>query len=52
MSFDNIPNEMQRRPQWVCWGKGKAPINPNLRIIGSPTNPKTWGSFDEAVLKR
>ena len=49
MSFENIPNEMQRRPQWVCWGENKAPVNPNLRIIGSPTNPKTWGSFDEAV---
>ena len=49
MSFDDIPKELQRKPQWVCWGKDKVPMNPNARTVGSPTNPKTWGSFDEAV---
>lgn len=49
MSFDDIPKEMQRRPQWVCWGKGKVPMNPNARTVASSTSPKTWGSFDEAI---
>ncbi len=49
MSFDDIPIELQRKPQWVCWGKDKVPMNPNARTVGSPTSPKTWGSFDEAV---
>ncbi len=49
MSFDNIPIEMQRKPQWVCWAKDKVPMNPNSRTVGSPTSPKSWGSFDEAV---
>ena len=49
MSFDDIPKEMQRCPQWVCWNKDKVPMNPNGRKVASSTNPKTWGSFDEAV---
>jgi hypothetical protein len=58
--LDNIPEEMQRLPHWICWqlkdvpdGRGgtkqtKVPF----RIDGKPastTNPEDWVTFDAAV---
>lgn len=55
-SFDNLPSEMKYYKQWVVWrfeeseGKkpSKIPYCPNWNTHASVTNPKTWGSFDDA----
>jgi putative DNA primase/helicase len=58
--FDNIPEEMRRLPQWICWqlkdvtdGKGgKKQTKVPFRTDGKPastTNPKDWVPFDAAV---
>lgn len=55
---ENIPEELKRRPQWVCWkleqrdGKPtKTPYVPrlDLGIRASSTDLMTWGTFDEAL---
>jgi hypothetical protein len=52
----NVPEELRRIPQWVCWrwsikeGSGektKLPVNPNGTGLASTTNPATWSSFDK-----
>ena len=57
-SWDQIPQELKERPQWVTWGPGidkqgkivqKMPFTPNTGTQASSTNPKTWGTFAEAV---
>jgi primase-polymerase (primpol)-like protein len=58
--FDNIPGNMRRLPQWICWrlkdvtdGKGgKKQTKVPFRTDGKPastTNPKDWVTFDAAV---
>ena len=59
MTPQNIPAELRRRPQWVCWryegrdGKHtKAPINPksNGKLSHAKTNdPATWTDFEAAL---
>lgn len=52
-NFENIPNELKQRPQWVLWRaierKGKITKTP-FSIKGafaSVTNPNTWASFQD-----
>lgn len=55
--FNNIPDELKRLNQWVCWrledmqeGKAtKVPYCPHNGALASVTNPATWGSFESAV---
>ena len=49
--FKNIPKEMIKYDQWVCWTKEKRPINPKNSWItyASVTNSDTWGTFEQAV---
>ena len=49
--FNNIPSELRKLKQWVCWNSFKMPINPKLEWISpaSVTNPDTWGSFEQAL---
>jgi primase-polymerase (primpol)-like protein len=58
--FDNIPEDMQRIPHWICWhlkdvadGKGgKRQTKVPFRMDGRPastTDPKDWVTFDAAV---
>jgi len=42
---------MRGRRQWVVVGKDKVPINPNTGDAADPTNPDTWGTFEEATSK-
>lgn len=59
MSYDNIPEELRIRKQWVSalnYGKAgltpsqqKIPFNPVTRQPASVTDPSTWGTFEEAV---
>lgn len=58
MSFEEwqqIPVELRDTPQWVCWrleernGKNtKIPINPRNCEMASSTNPRNWGTFQQA----
>ena len=56
-NFDNIPNELKERNQWVVWkvvidDKGKAtkpPFSIHTSNVTDKTNPDSWCSFDEAV---
>ena len=57
-SWNNIPQELKDKPQWVCYmmpmdpekGKpDKIPINPRTLWGASSTNPDTWGTFQDAV---
>lgn len=55
--FDNIPEELRRRPQWVVW-KGVPKKNGKLDKVpyiaggvgkASTTDLMTWRAFEEAV---
>lgn len=56
MNFDNIPQEMKDRAQWVAWSlvdragrKTKLPINPLTGQLAKTDDQKTWGTFAQAV---
>lgn len=48
-SFDNIPSELKRLKQWVCWMGDKLPKNPMTGNNAMSNNPSTWGTFEQAV---
>lgn len=45
---EHIPKELQELPQWVAAGENKIPINPRNGRNADPTDPSTWGTFEEA----
>lgn len=46
----NIPQELKALPQWVCWvGADKIPKNPATGQNARSNDPKTWGTFVQAV---
>ncbi|MGN6739598.1 AAA family ATPase [Dyella sp.] len=47
-SYDNIPAELRALPQWVAANSKKEPINPHTGRLASPTDPGTWGTFEQA----
>lgn len=59
--YDNIPAELKRLPNWICWRGfpqprpddpdhiGKIPINPKTGGNAQSNNPDTWTDFDTAV---
>jgi len=54
--LENIPEELRRRPQWVCWKLEKRDGKPTKMpyIAGgvgkaSSTDSLTWRTFEEAV---
>ena len=47
--YENIPNELKRVPNWVCWTNDKLPKNPHTGGNAQSNNKSTWGTFDEAV---
>ncbi len=57
--FDAFPPELKEYKQYVCWKyeentsdpdkPKKPPIDPNTGHKASPTNPASWGSFEDAV---
>ena len=56
MDLKFFPAELKALPQWCAAGAGdpaakgyKAPINPHTSGWASVTDPKTWGTFEEAV---
>ena len=49
MNFDKIPQDMKASRQWICHSK-KIPKSPLYNGNASPTDPQTWGSFEQAVV--
>lgn len=50
MNLQNIPNELQSLNQWVCsTPNGKAPMQCDVFLGASSTNPVTWSSFQSAI---
>lgn len=50
MRYDNIPYELRKLNQWVCaYGHSKVPMQANVHLPASSTNPETWASFEDAV---
>jgi putative DNA primase/helicase len=56
--YDNIPEPLARKPNWVVWGvpgePQKAPFQPDslIKLKTVPAisgNPETWGRFETAV---
>lgn len=48
-NYDSIPSELKKLKQWVCWSGDKLPKNPHTGNNAMSNNPKTWGSFEQAV---
>lgn len=46
--YKNIPEELKKLNQWVCWCEDKVPRNPFTGKKAQSNNPKTWGSFEIA----
>lgn len=50
MNYDNIPEELKRLKQWVCYNTDKLPKNPLTGKNAMSNNPDTWGTFAQAEL--
>lgn len=49
-NIENIPDELKHVNNWVCWvGEDKIPKNPMTGKNAQSNNPKTWGSFPQAI---
>ena len=56
MDMRFFPAELRALPQWMVAGSGdasskeyKRPIDPKTGRWGSPTDPATWGTFEQAM---
>lgn len=56
MDMRFFPAELRALPQWMVAGSGdasskeyKRPIDPKTGKWGSPTDPRTWGTFEQAM---
>ena len=50
INYDNIPYELRQLKQWVCaYEHSKVPMQANVHLPASSTNPGTWSSFEDAV---
>jgi putative DNA primase/helicase len=56
MAFSDIPAELRKRPQWICWkeetrnGKPtKIPKRPDGNGNAKANDMATWGTFEQAV---
>src|SRR5260221_74853 len=50
--FTYLPKELHHYPQWVNWKQSEAkkwPINPNTPAFADVTNPRTWGTYPNAL---
>lgn len=47
--YENIPQELKKVKQWVCWGGEKLPKNPYTGGNAQSNNPDTWSDFETAV---
>lgn len=56
MTIQFFPAELRALPQWMVAGAGdpssrdyKRPLDPKTGKWGSPTDPATWGTFEQAM---
>ena len=49
MNIQNIPEELKKLKQWVCWAGDKLPKNPYSGGNAQSNNPETWSDFETAV---
>lgn len=48
--YKNLPDELKKMNNFVCWqGADKIPKNPATGKNAQSNNPKTWGTFKQAV---
>jgi len=47
--YENIPEELKKVKQWVCWGGDKLPKNPYTGGNAQSNNQSTWSDFQTAV---
>lgn len=48
-NYDNIPSELKRLKNWVCWTVDKIPKNPNTGGNSMSNNKSTWGTYTQAI---
>ena len=46
--YKNIPDELKKLKQFVCWSGDKLPKNPYTGGNAQSNNPETWADFDTA----
>lgn len=50
MAYELIPEELKAMKRWVCVINGcKVPFMSTIDRAASPTDPRTWGTFENAV---
>ena len=47
--YENIPEELKRVKNWVCWDNGKIPKCPYSGGNAMSNNRETWSDFDTAI---
>lgn len=47
--YKNIPDELKKLKQWVCWHQDKLPRNPYTGGNAQSNNKETWSDFDTAI---
>lgn len=47
--YENVPEELKKLKQWVCWCKDKLPKNPRTGGNAQSNNKDTWGTYEEAI---
>lgn len=47
--FENIPVELRKLKQWVCWQSDKTPRNAKTGQNAQSNNPATWSTYEEAI---
>lgn len=47
--YKNIPDELKKLKQWVCWQGDKLPRNPYTGGNAQSNNKETWSDFDTAI---
>lgn len=47
--YENIPQELKKEKNWVCWAGDKLPKNPYTGGNAKSNNPETWSDFETAV---
>ena len=49
MKYDDIPQELKKCKQWVCWSGDKLPKNAYTGGNAQSNNKSTWADFETAV---
>lgn len=48
-NYSNVPDELKRQNNWVCWSGDKLPKNPHTGGNAQSNNKDTWSDFETAV---